>query len=85
MRSRYRGGGVGGDQNRLRPLGGALRRDPPREGPEVQGDRHGYRCLRIPDMPQMEVHIVPSPTPRAGWGSGDCRRWRRPWQLRCSI
>ncbi len=49
----------------------------------MQGNFHGYRCLRMPDMPVMEVHSVPATNASSGVGARGLPTLAPSWQMRC--
>lgn len=40
----------------------------PTQGAATQNNLHGYRCLQMPDTPEMEVDIAPSTNASSGVG-----------------
>jgi isoquinoline 1-oxidoreductase beta subunit len=55
-----------------------------KDGKVEQSQLSDYTVARMPDMPQVEVHIVASTDRRPAWASRASRRWRRPMPTPCS-
>jgi isoquinoline 1-oxidoreductase beta subunit len=55
-----------------------------KDGVVEQQNFSDYTVARMPDMPVIDVHIVPSNDRRPAWANRACRRWRRRLPTRCS-